>query len=650
MLSNVVERLSREFIDEAISSPNLLADMAAMEKYMAESYSGRVFIELLQNADDCKSTKVYIKEVAGSILFANNGRPFDENDVIAISRSGASSKQRGDSIGYRGIGFKSTTYLTDEIIIYSDDTYFTFSKKECSERTALQLSSIPMIRIPLLVEALDNSIEKEVRELKDFGYNTVFVFKNAKIQEFLEELKQIDTGLFIFLNCIEQCKIEMIQYSSCISLQRYSKRDGQVIAFSQGDNSAWYIVKHNGTSIGFKYDANGERIIPCEENEQLYHSYLPTFDKMLFPIKVNADFSTDPSRKHISIDEKTEKALQNIAENIVLLVRKVLLNMVEIDFGEYFTILNTQGSFSRCNSILKQRIKICVQGMINLDLRNGTSIPISEYKLLPDWLDESERQLIRMESERVGRVSLDKSIHAIYPDVDSFIQAYSTQQFSTDDIVDMMGETSLISKMPSEMQGKIIGRIIRTSKYEPMTYQRQEKLDDIKVITDTGVKSIKEIGTSETSVIKAVQDGLNAVAGKNDLSWFSEHTSIEISKLVGSPELQAARTPEIQKIKKEVKPHIARWRSAEQQCLDIEAFFGNSAVDVSKKNVGYDIESTTPGGEKRYIEVKSIKDDGSFTITNNEYRLFAQPSPIVDKNAFYREQKWARYKKHYTNY
>lgn len=114
MLQKTVEKISKDFISEAVASPNLLADMAAMEKYMAESYSGRVFVELLQNADDCKSTKIYVKEVAGNILFANNGRPFDENDVIAINRSGSSSKKRGETIGYRGVGFNSTTYLTDE--------------------------------------------------------------------------------------------------------------------------------------------------------------------------------------------------------------------------------------------------------------------------------------------------------------------------------------------------------------------------------------------------------------------------------------------------------------------------------------------------------------------------------------------------------
>ena len=68
------------------------------------------------------------------------------------------------------------------------------------------------------------------------------------------------------------------------------------------------------------------------------------------------------------------------------------------------------------------------------------------------------------------------------------------------------------------------------------------------------------------------------------------------------------------------KPIIPRWRSAENACVEIEKFLGNEARDVSTQNLGYDVESTTPTGEKRYIEVKSVsKSDRSFSLTNNEY-------------------------------
>ena len=41
-----------ELLKEAKNSPGLLADLANLERYVAETYSARSFIELLQNADD----------------------------------------------------------------------------------------------------------------------------------------------------------------------------------------------------------------------------------------------------------------------------------------------------------------------------------------------------------------------------------------------------------------------------------------------------------------------------------------------------------------------------------------------------------------------------------------------------------------------
>lgn len=617
MLKNIIKKISNDFIAEAIASPNLLADMAAMEKYMAESYSGRVFVELLQNADDCKSTKIYIKEFNGHILFANNGRPFNENDVISISRSGSSNKKRGESIGYRGIGFKSTTYLTNEIVIYSDNTYFSFSKTLCAKRFAIPAENLPMIRIPLLLDTIDSVIHEEVNRLNSIGYSTVFIFKNANIQEFSQELQQIDTGMFIFLNNIEQCYVDTPQIHTAITLHRYARNNGQIVEFTDFEKSAWYIVKNTNSAIGLKYNLSTNKITACDTNEQLYHSYLPTYDKMLYPIKVNADFSTDPSRKHISIDEKTINAIQGIAQNIVHLLATALSQPENSMLSDIFTIFNDLGAFSRCNSMLKHEVHNQINKTISLELQNQKSIHISEYKLLPEWLDESEKHFLRLKSNIIGKESLNTSLYETYIDIDSFIQNYSSQRFSNDDLISMMSETALVAAMPQELQGKFIGHIIRTSKFEKLTPQKQQQLIHMKVATANGVQSIKQLNQNNDKVSRAVQEGLTSVASKSELNWCSEKKFIDIQKLLSTS--QNTQSHQATVVSKTIKPRITKWRSAEQQCMEIEKTFGNAAIDVSIKNMGYDIESTTADGSKRYIEVKSIKEGGSFSITNNEY-------------------------------
>jgi len=616
MLCDLIKQISDAFIGEAVASPALLADMAKMEKYMAESYSGRVFIELLQNADDCNSTKILITELNGNIIFANNGRPFDENDVMAICRSGNSNKKRGETIGYRGVGFKSTTYLTDEILIYSDKACFTFSKKICSEKLSIPEENIPMIRVPLLVETIDDSIFAKMQELEQQGYKTVFVFKNAKVKEFLEELEQVDNGMFIFLNNIEECCIKIKAFAKNISLSREPSKCGCLVEFLNESNDAWYVITHKNTSLGFKYDIANRRIIACDENEQVYHSYLPTYDKVLFPVKVNADFSTDPSRKHITVDSKTEMALADIAENLMHIVNSVFEDSNDVDFSEFFSILCSNSGFSKCNSYLKQQIKLHLLGIV-LYLQNGKTIRIDEYKLLPDWLDESEKHFLRTVSAYIGRQSLSTSLYEKYKNIDKFIQSYSIQQFDNADFVEMMSEENLVAQMHAEMQGKILSKIIKGEKFSQTTPRKKDKLEQIKVSTDEGIKSLIEVANGDVGISEDVMDEISNNISSSEISFFSKQTAIDISKLSSvdtEEEPQAAQT-----IKKEIKPHIAKWRSAEQQCIDIEKYFGNTATDVSKQNVGYDIESTTPDGCKRYIEVKSITEDGSFSITNNEY-------------------------------
>ena len=107
-------------------------------------------IDKLQNADDAGAKRVCVSEIGDAVIFSNDGRPFDENDIMSICRSGASNKRRGNNIGYRGVGFKSATVISNEIIIYSADVYFTFSKSLCAKALNVSCDKVPTVRIPFI--------------------------------------------------------------------------------------------------------------------------------------------------------------------------------------------------------------------------------------------------------------------------------------------------------------------------------------------------------------------------------------------------------------------------------------------------------------------------------------------------------------------
>ncbi|MBF0235418.1 MAG: ATP-binding protein, partial [Desulfamplus sp.] len=125
------KRIQDQFVNEARLAPNLFADLAKVELYISESYRTRAFAELLQNADDAKSTNFVAIYYNEKLYVGNNGAIFTEEDLIALCRSGSSNKKRdGNTIGYRGIGFKSVAGIAEEICVISGDLCFKFSKKE----------------------------------------------------------------------------------------------------------------------------------------------------------------------------------------------------------------------------------------------------------------------------------------------------------------------------------------------------------------------------------------------------------------------------------------------------------------------------------------------------------------------------------------
>jgi hypothetical protein len=64
---------------------------------------------------------------------------------------------------------------------------------------------------------------------------------------------------------------------------------------------------------------------------------------------------------------------------------------------------------------------------------------------------------------------------------------------------------------------------------------------------------------------------------------------------------------------------LKRWRGAEQQVFAVLEAWGWKVEDVSRQNIGYDIEGHTPQGEMVCVEVKSIDyPEQAFTLTNNE--------------------------------
>lgn len=631
ILSKTIEQISSSFLEEAMNSPRLIEDMAAMEKYMTESYNGRIFVELLQNADDARSSKIKMFNQNGHLFFANNGRPFNESDILSISRSGASSKERGTSIGYRGIGFKSTTYLSNEILIFSDDTYFTFSKEICSKRLKTSIDKIPVVRIPFLLQDITTDISQCIENLIDEGFTSVFVFKNAKLNEFVDEVATISNNDFLFLRNILSGSISVLGLEKNIVMNRVMNSIGEIV--SSQNNLQWLIVVKDKVKIAFKFD--GDEIVPCNSDEAVYHCYLPTLDKISYPIKINGDFSTDPSRKHLTVDEITINVLNQIADVIFDLIKKVFDGKLDKTFSKILTIFSVNQSFSKSNLILRDAVKHRLISNKWLPLNSGVKISPAEYKLFPNWIEDSEKKFLRTTSKFVHSNSLPEDLFVTFNDIDLFIQQLSEAKYTTDDFIKVMEDADFVKSINSYTQGKIIGHIAKTAKYEQAINGKSRDLKNLLVSFDDKVIPISK--TNKDIVDKKFIDSVKQNAMDNEIKWLSEKVEIDPDVFLNSEQKNAneilsenksncwqssrATVAENNNILEAKKvPIVSRWRNAEQQCVEMEKSMGNDAKYVGSKNLGYDVESKTPDGKMRYIEVKLLSsENGTFSLTNNEY-------------------------------
>ena len=130
------ERVAREavgqlrtFVDEVGNGTANYKTTHSLNEQVGHQYHGRFAIELLQNAHDALTSGGRPGRIeflldssegtSGVLYVANDGRPFREEDVEALSRLGQSSKNPEESVGNKGLGFRSVLEICRAPEIYS---------------------------------------------------------------------------------------------------------------------------------------------------------------------------------------------------------------------------------------------------------------------------------------------------------------------------------------------------------------------------------------------------------------------------------------------------------------------------------------------------------------------------------------------------
>lgn len=617
----IVEKLHNSFLEEAKRSPILLSDLANMEKYISESYTGRSLIELLQNADDAGASKFEIVEISSKVYgVANNGREFCENDLVSLCRSGTSTKKRKtNTIGYRGIGFKSVVNYAKAVHLYSGHIATTFSR-QLTKNLLPEANTVPLIRIPhkFCGNAYDNSINDLLRD----RYSTVFIFETED-DCLLDEISMFDTSCMLFLRNIREIRFNlsakkityMVKYANINSLC------DEIEFLGTQNNDKWIVCSDelkSDVKLAFKYD--GDKVIPASPQESVIHSFMPTNDKLNVPIKINGDFSTDPSRTKIIYDTETENAI----EGCVDLTNNILKNTLSENYDRYgFINILAQASLDPLRAIKGNTISdIYIEKLIKKakEQLKKYAEDVKEIYYQPQGItNEDFEQICRINNVYGIGNDIDANIRGIL----QFVKMIGIRILPLDMMLDAM-KYYILSK---ESRIEVMYEIIDRSRFG-LDKALLNKFNNANVITfDTDVKKI--INCDEKDII---EDSFNeAVIEKVGSVVYVE----QFYKVLG---LKNIRQQEYDKeisspiISRNVgsigtKSVVKKWRTVEQNLGEILRSLDGvvNVIDVAAQNVGYDIETIMTDGTHRYYEVKSVDNMGNaFTMTNNEFSSAVQ--------------------------
>ena len=626
-MKRFVQSLTNEFLAEAKSSPRMFEDLAAMEHYMAESYEGRAFVEILQNADDANASSLSAFSCGNDFVIANNGRPFDQKDLIAICRSGASSKKRGSGIGYRGIGFKSATSISTEIIIYSSGVFFTFSKLRCAKEMNRSVESVPTVRIPFIIDEckIDENLKLLIRKYEQGGYNTFFIFKDGNRDKLLAELSDISPGWLLFLNHVESVSVNIAHLSKNLEIKRKSVNTNQHLFTDKQNCQSWLVITgDNNTAIAFKFD---KHIVPCNSTEALFHCYLPTLDSLGYPFKANADFSTDPSRKHIIInDDETKRSIESIANLIVKLISDS-----SFENQPYLVdLLTTRLGISEASSFLDRKIISQLKTARWIPLQDGTQVSVTEYKTIPEWFDGSSRKTIMRTVHNLDNYEIKKEVFDTARNLNDLLLRCGCQPFGATEFATILSNIDAVSNLNDDFLGKLWGYTLRSVYYSPKSIESLLLKDRAKRI------SILSNIQRPVDLSEDFCSGIKGVLNSEEL--------LQISKIPAFGEIITNRDEKNKKQLPKTNQYVQRnieyskWKTPIQNCMVSEQLHGRSPKDVSKRAFGYDIISTEKNGDVRYFSVKVVESLGApFVLNEKEYDFAEQYSSnycvyVIERN------------------
>jgi hypothetical protein len=145
-----------------------------------------ILSELLQNADDAGAIEARVSIENDRFVFEHNGEDFIEAHFASICRFGYSNKRALHTIGFRGIGFKSTFSLGDRVELFTPTLAVAFERARFTQPHWIDsrylTAGTTRIEVPIANPLLRREVEKNLDEWLKSPVSLLFFKKIRRLR------------------------------------------------------------------------------------------------------------------------------------------------------------------------------------------------------------------------------------------------------------------------------------------------------------------------------------------------------------------------------------------------------------------------------------------------------------------------------------
>ncbi len=282
-----------------------------------------ILSELLQNADDAGATEASVHVENGVFVFKHNGEDFTAEHFASLCRFGYSNKRALHTIGFRGIGFKSTFSLGDRVELFTPSLSVVFDRHRFTEpvwiKTPLQADDFTRVRVAIRDQRRQKEVERNLQEWLKSPVSLLF-FKSIRrlvIQDEVVEWKSLGPG--------------PVENTEWVELVDKGKKPFLIArsSFEQFPEEALNEIKEERMLTAGE-DAD---FPPCQVELVLgakgrLYVVLPTGVETSLPFACNAPFIQDPARMKIK-EPETSPTNRWLLERVGKLAISVMLRWME---------------------------------------------------------------------------------------------------------------------------------------------------------------------------------------------------------------------------------------------------------------------------------------------------------------------------------